>query len=255
MKKFARITFHQKVIWVEVISVNGEEYLYEIDGDIYGRYNLGKCVGPADQYAFSPPCSPSKIVGLAYNYLDLTEGKKISPLIFFKSKESIITSNNPIKIDREISKIWAEVELGIVVKNDLFKASSDEAKDSILGYLVANDVTCENIDARDHHLAYSKSRLTFCPVSNFIVTDIDTSNLRLETKINGLITQSSSTNMQYLNPIQSLVYISQHIPISKGDLIITGTPYGYHKSGLKPGDIINQSIESVGDLKNTVETY
>ena len=36
-----------------------------------------------------------------------------------------------------------------------------------------NDVSCENVDGRDHHLARSKSADGYCPVGHWIDTEYD----------------------------------------------------------------------------------
>ena len=51
--------------------------------------------------------------------------------------------------------------------------SASNIKDYILGYVPANDVSCDNVDDRDHHLARSKSADGFCPLGHYIDTEYD----------------------------------------------------------------------------------
>jgi 2-keto-4-pentenoate hydratase/2-oxohepta-3-ene-1,7-dioic acid hydratase in catechol pathway len=238
--------------YAEVVNIDNTEYAYEILGDVFENIARGEKIDLLRNLKILPPCTPSKIIGLAYNYYDLTEGKKMNPLIFLKSKETIITDSETIEISTKIEKIWVEVEIGVIVKNDLYLNDIESVTNSIFGYVIANDVTAQNIHNRDHHLAYSKSRKTFCPISQYITTDINTNSLNLRTWINGNLTQNSSSNKQILNAVESVYFINQHIPISKGDLIITGTPAGYELNQIKPGDIVKMEIEKLGTLSNIV---
>jgi 2-keto-4-pentenoate hydratase/2-oxohepta-3-ene-1,7-dioic acid hydratase in catechol pathway len=45
-------------------------------------------------------------------------------------------------------------------------------------------------------------------------------------------------------------YISSHMTLLPGDIILTGTPEGI--SPLKVGDVVEATIESLGTLRNTV---
>ena len=113
-------------------------------------------------------------------------------------------------------------------------------------------MTTQNIANRDHHLALSKSQPNFCPIGDYITTDIDTSNLTMNTRINGVTTQESSSKHRILNEIESLVLISRYIPLFPGDVVLTGTPAGAMNSLVSPNDSVILTIEGLGKLSNTV---
>lgn len=212
-------------------------------------------MGDLNSVKLHPPCEPRIIVGLAYNYKDLVGVKDTyeEPLIFLKTPNAVVSSVCPIKVPKQGEKTWVEVELAVVLKRSIFNATYEEASKAILGVTVANDVTTQNLYSRDHHLARSKSLPGFCPVGDFLTTGVDTSNLKMTTVINGKVTQNSSTNERILNEVEALVLISKFIPLTEGDLVLTGTPAGAMESLVYPGDRVELKIENLGTLINKVE--
>jgi 2-keto-4-pentenoate hydratase/2-oxohepta-3-ene-1,7-dioic acid hydratase in catechol pathway len=124
-----------------------------------------------------------------------------------------------------------------------------------LGYVIANDITAENVHGRDHHLARSKSLPSFCPVGDVLRSGIDTGNLGITTVINGLFTQRGSTIDRIYNDIQTLVFLSSLVPLNPGDLVLTGTPAGAMTSLIREGDTIQMTVENVGHLGNQIISW
>ena len=148
--------------------------------------------------------------------------------------------------------MWVETELAIVVGKPLHKASMEEASQAILGVTIANDVTAANLYGRDHHLARSKSLPTFCPVGSVLTTDVNTENLRITTKINGKLTQESTTANRILNDVETLALVSKYIQLLPGDIVLSGTPAGAMESTVNEGDQVILEIESLGKLTNQI---
>jgi 2-keto-4-pentenoate hydratase/2-oxohepta-3-ene-1,7-dioic acid hydratase in catechol pathway len=75
----------------------------------------------------------------------------------------------------------------------------------------------------------------------------------LTLRLNGEVMQHESTaNMIF--PIPRLIeFISTHMQLLPGDVICTGSPSGngtHHHRFLKPGDILEGSIEKLGTQRN-----
>jgi len=253
MKRIIRFEIKQSIYWGELDLSLGQVFFTE--GSIYQDWARGKLAGNLDSVKIHPPCEPKQIVGLAYNYKDLV-GKRQQydePLLFLKTPNVVVTSASPIQIPKQSVKTWVEVELAVVLRKSVFKASYAEASDAILGVTVANDVTTQNLYSRDHHLARSKSLPSFCPLGDYLTTEVDTSNLKMTTEINGELTQNSSTSERILSEIEAIMLISKYIPLSQGDLVLTGTPAGALESIVAPGDQVRLSIEELGTLINKIE--
>jgi 2-keto-4-pentenoate hydratase/2-oxohepta-3-ene-1,7-dioic acid hydratase in catechol pathway len=209
---------------------------------------------PLSQIKIIAPVAPGKVIGLAYNYKDLVGEKEKydEPLVFLKSTESIIGPNDTIRIF-EGAKTWAEVELVVVIGKVCINVCPELASEYIYGYTIGNDVTMENIFNRDHHLARSKALDTFCPVGPYIETSLNTKNLTLKHKINGISFQEGNTNNQILNDVESVSLVSRFMKLNPGDIILTGTPANAMNSLITHGDKIEMEITSLGVLSNKVQ--
>ena len=193
--------------------------------------------------------NPKNIHCLALNYTGVGKNTH-SPLYFVKSKNSLCFNGARVTYPEDCSNMWTEVELGIVIKESCFQVSELEAEKYIEGFVVCADITCENIHDRDHHLAYSKSRKNFCPVSADIIrmSVTELTNLKLATFINGTLTQEGNIDDMFFNPYKSLSYISKITELCKGDIILTGTPSGVENNIINIGDKVVHRIEKIGEV-------
>jgi 2-keto-4-pentenoate hydratase/2-oxohepta-3-ene-1,7-dioic acid hydratase in catechol pathway len=115
-----------------------------------------------------------------------------------------------------------------------------------------NDVTARDIQRKEIQFTRAKSFDTFCPISAFIETDLDVSDVRVTAKVNGTIKQDGRTS-QMVFPVSYLIrYISNQMTLYAGDIIATGTPSGVSK--LEAGDICEVEIEGIGILRNPVSS-
>jgi len=139
----------------------------------------------------------------------------------------------------------------VVIKDRVRNISPASARDHILGYTCANDVTARDLQKKDGQWTRAKSFDTFCPVGPWIETDLNPDDLLIESYLNGELRQSSRTS-QFIFTVDYLVsFISGIMTLEPGDLIITGTPAGI--GPMKPGDEIEVRIEGIGSLNNTVK--
>lgn len=193
--------------------------------------------------------NPENIHCLALNYIGVGENTE-KPLYFIKSKNTLCFSGSIVNYPQNSSKMWTEVELGIVVKKDCFDIDESDAEKYIEGFIVCGDITCENLYKRDHHLGYSKSRKNFCPISSKIVklSSSELFELELSTIINGVVTQKGSLRDIFYNPYKSLSYISSITELKQGDIILTGTPAGVENNIINVGDKVVHKIEKIGEV-------
>ena len=208
-----------------------------------------------DDALLRSPVDPATIVAAAYNYKDLVGPKETyeEPLIFLKSKDSIIGPGEEIIIGDTSKRTWSEVELVIVISRHCSNVPAESADDYILGYTVGNDVTTENSYGRDHHLALSKALRTYGPIGPYIDTEfIPEPTYSLTNKTNGSITQHGKLGSMILSPSQILSFISMHITLAAGDIIFTGTPANAMNSLITPGSECEVSIDGLGTLINPV---
>ena len=98
-----------------------------------------------------------------------------------------------------------------------------------------------------------KNRDTCTPIGPWLVDAADVPNpmaLKLQTTVNGQVTQSGSTADMIFDVPTLIEYFSSFMTLQPGDLILTGTPDGI--VDCQPGDVIVTEIEHIGALTNTI---
>lgn len=209
-----------------------------------------------DEVSIVAPANPSKIVCVGRNYAEHAAelGNEVpkSPLLFLKAPSSIIGPGRPIVIPPQSDQVEHEGELAVVIGKRAKNIPDDEDPLTyVLGYSCLNDVTARDIQRADVQFTRGKSFDTFCPIGPIIETELDVSDVRVTTTVNGEVRQDGRTS-QMVFPIPYLVrYISQQMTLMPGDIIATGTPSGVSK--MNPGDICEVTVEGIGTLRNKVE--
>ena len=199
--------------------------------------------------------TPSKIVCVGRNYADHAKelGNEVpqAPLLFLKAPSALIASGEPIIIPPQSNQVEHEGELAVVIGRDCKDIQDDEeTSDFVLGFTCLNDVTARDIQRNDVQFSRGKSFDTFCPAGPHIETDLDVSDIRVTTAVNGVTKQDGRTS-QMVFPVDFLIrYISRQMTLKAGDIIATGTPAGVSK--MEAGDVCEVTIEGIGTLVNEV---
>jgi 2-keto-4-pentenoate hydratase/2-oxohepta-3-ene-1,7-dioic acid hydratase in catechol pathway len=208
-----------------------------------------------DEVKFLPPVTPSKIVCVGRNYADHAAelGNEVpkEPLLFLKAPSALIGDGDNIILPPQSDQVEHEGELAIVIGRVCKNLSDDDDPlEYIFGYTCLNDVTARDLQRKDVQFTRAKSFDTFCPVGPCVETELDTSDIRVVTAVNGIVKQDGRTS-QTVFPVPFLIrYISRHMTLEPGDIIATGTPSGVSKLG--NGDICEIEIEGIGTLRNKV---
>jgi 2-keto-4-pentenoate hydratase/2-oxohepta-3-ene-1,7-dioic acid hydratase in catechol pathway len=210
---------------------------------------------------------PSKImcVGLNYRQHAKEVGMKEPsvPVLFNKYDNSLAGHNWSLKLPpKEIAqKFDYETELLIVIGKSARNVSESEALNYVAGYCTSNDFSARDLQLElpSGQWMIGKTLDDFALIGPYFVSaDLvgDPNNLKIQTRVNGELRQSSNTNDFIFNTQQMVSYISKFWTLNPGDIIFTGTPQGviagYPKDKqvwLKPGDEVVSSIEKLGDLK------
>src|SRR6476646_1328045 len=156
-----------------------------------------------------PGSPPSKIVCVGRNYGDHAAemGNDVpkEPLLFLKAPSAIIFNGDEIVLPEYSHQVEHEGELAVVI-GDVCKDLPDEADVSeyIRGYACLNDVTARDLQKSDVQFTRSKSFDTFCPIGPHIETELDTTDLRVTTRVNGDIRQDGRTS-QMVFPVDFLI--------------------------------------------------
>jgi 2-keto-4-pentenoate hydratase/2-oxohepta-3-ene-1,7-dioic acid hydratase in catechol pathway len=128
---------------------------------------------------------------------------------------------------------------------------TEDAFKFILGYTCANDVTLRDLQKTDDQWARAKGFDGSCPLGPWIETDLDPTDVRVETRVNGEIHQAGQTSDMVFGVATLIEYVTTFMTLIPGDVILTGTPEGV--GPLSPGDVVEVEVDGVGTLSNPVE--
>ena len=179
------------------------------------------------------------------------------PLLFLKPASSIIFSGESIIYPKQSHCVHHEVEVGIVIGKKTSHVSNDKALGSVLGYLIALDITARDIQNEAKKQGWpwgiAKGFDTFAPISEVVNADLikDPNNLSFRLWLNSKLRQQGNTS-DLIWSVESLIsYISSIMALEPGDLILTGTPEGVGE--LKVGDEIRAELSDMVNLQVTVK--
>ena len=168
-----------------------------IEGDIFGEFHRLEADTPLMDVKLLAPCQPSKIICIGRNYVEHVKEQKAEvtnvPLIFLKPPSSIINPGDAIILPPQSERVEHEAELVVVIGKRGRNIISEEAKKSIYGYTVGNDVTARDLQKMDGQWTRGKGFDTFCPFGPWIDTDFDPSDAIITCKVNGQPRQMAST--------------------------------------------------------------
>jgi 2-keto-4-pentenoate hydratase/2-oxohepta-3-ene-1,7-dioic acid hydratase in catechol pathway len=128
---------------------------------------------------------------------------------------------------------------------------AEEAFRVILGYTCANDVTLRDLQKADDQWARAKGFDGSCPLGPWIETDLDPTDVRVETRVNGDIRQAGQTSDMAFGVATLIEYITSFMTLLPGDAILTGTPEGV--GPLAAGDVVEVEVDGIGTLANPVQ--
>jgi len=212
---------------------------------------------------------PEKIVCAVRNYLDhhneaLAAGlqRELSefPPIFLRVWRSQCGHGQPVVKPRVSDTLDWEGELAVIIGDGGRDIAEADAWKHVAGYSVYNDVSVREWQFHAKQIASGKNFENTGPFGPWMVTADEIQpgrKLKLETRLNGEVVQSSDTGHLIFSIPQLISYSSTIFTLSPGDVIVTGTPAGVGFGRkppryMKPGDTIEVEIEAIGVLRNPV---
>jgi 2-keto-4-pentenoate hydratase/2-oxohepta-3-ene-1,7-dioic acid hydratase in catechol pathway len=206
------------------------------------------------------PDSISKVIAVVENYLKPGEAAPFVPHPFLspKMQTSLITDGQEIEIPPESHHATHLGGMVIVIGKEGRNVSIEDAPQYVFGVAVGNDVTeagwldrSGGANVPDRIIA--KACDTWGPIGTEIVTGLDYNDLAIETRVNGRSAASGRTSQMVTNVSKLIHYISHYCTLLPGDLIYTGAPVGDPAlAEIKPGDVVEVTLEGVGTLRNPV---
>jgi 2-keto-4-pentenoate hydratase/2-oxohepta-3-ene-1,7-dioic acid hydratase in catechol pathway len=199
-----------------------------------------------------PPCSPQTIFGIGRNYRAHAEelGNEVpeTPLVFLKAPSCLLASGEPLPLPRGYERIDMEAELVVVIGARARAVAAADAWRHVAGYLLGNDVSCRDLQARDKQWTRAKGFDGFGPVSPFLRMvepgwPLPVEQLEICGYLDDRQVQRGRVSAM-IYPIPALIeHLSAHITLEPGDLIFTGTPAGV--SALSPGQVVRVELDGM----------
>lgn len=225
-----------------------------IEGSPFESFRRAAAEIPLNDLHLLPPVAPSKIICVGRNYAAHAQEHEVEvpevPLLFLKPPSSLIGQGETIVLPPQSQVVEHEAELAVVIGSRARWLDIEGAKNAILGYTIANDVTARDLQRRDGQWTRGKGFDTFCPLGPWIETDLDPADAVITCAVNGELRQMGSTRDMVFPVRQLVAYASSVMTLEPGDVLLTGTPAGVGL--LNDGDELLTSIEGIGELNNPV---
>ena len=212
------------------------------------------------------PCvtRPNKIICVGLNYRKHAEETNAPipeyPILFNKFNNTLTGHLKPIAVPEATEKLDYEAELVVVIGKKAKNVARANALEHVFGYACVNDLSARDLQLRTHQWLLGKTCDDFSPLGPYLVTADEVGNpnaLAIRAIVNGEVRQSSNTSDMIFHVDEIVSYISRHMTLVPGDIILTGTPEGVvlglppeRQVYLKPGDEVTIEIEQLGRLTN-----
>ncbi|NSC24108.1 DUF2437 domain-containing protein [Streptomyces albus subsp. chlorinus] len=209
---------------------------------------------PLSKVRLLPPTLPNKVVAIGRNYAEHARelGNEVDevPVTFFKPSTSVIGPGDPVAYPAFSKELHHEAELAVVIGRMCKDVPRERAKDVILGYTCANDITARDVQRTEKQWARAKGFDGSCPLGPWTETELDAADLALMCTVNGEQRQLGRTSEMVRSVEELIVHITEAMTLLPGDVILTGTPAGV--GPLNVGDEVAVTIEGIGTLTNKV---
>ncbi|HZG58354.1 fumarylacetoacetate hydrolase family protein, partial [Paenibacillus sp.] len=224
-----------------------------------------RVVKAEDGLTFGPCVTrPNKIICVGLNYRKHAEETNAPipkyPILFNKFNNTLTGSGHDVPLPRVSSEVDYEAELVIVIGKTAKYVDKASALDYVFGYCNVNDLSARDLQMRTPQWLLGKSCDKFSPLGPYLVTADevgDPNALEIKSIVNGEVRQHSNTSDMIFHCDEIVSYISQHMTLVPGDIILTGTPEGVvlglppeQRVWLAPGDVVTIEIEKLGSLTN-----
>jgi 2-keto-4-pentenoate hydratase/2-oxohepta-3-ene-1,7-dioic acid hydratase in catechol pathway len=195
-----------------------------------------------------------KILCTGINYLphiaEMGRERPEHPVLFVRFADSVVGHGAPLVRPAASVQYDYEGELAVVIGRICRDVAPERVGDVVYGYTVGNDVTARDLQKSDVQFTRAKGFDSFCPLGPWIETELDTSDLRLQTHLNGDLKQDGSTKDMIFDVATLVSHVSAVMTLLPGDVILTGTPEGV--GPMNPGDEVDVTISGIGTLTNKV---
>lgn len=224
-------------------------------------------VGAAEVELVPPVLPGARVVCIGLNYLaHVAEGSFAAdplpahPTLFARWTASLTVGGTSVPVPPDEDGLDWEGEVVAYVGRTLVDADPEEALAAVVAYSTFNDLTSRRAQKLTSQWTLGKNGDRSGPLGPMVpaseVGDLR-DGLRVETRVNGEVVQSGSTDQMVYTVGDTLALVSRTLTLHPGDLLATGTPsgVGYSRTPpwlLRPGDVVEVEVDRLGVLRNPV---
>ncbi len=212
------------------------------------------------------PCvpDPGKIICIGTNYrkhaMESNMPIPSTPILFSKFNNTVAAHGDVIALPFNSDQVDYEAELAVVIGSVAKRVPAQRSLQHVFGYCNVNDISARDLQFKTHQWLLGKSCDGFSPLGPYLVTADevgDPNALRITCDVNGERRQNSTTADMIFPCSEIVSYVSEHMTLYPGDIILTGTPEGVvlgyppeKRVWLKEGDEVTIEVEKLGRLTN-----
>jgi 2-keto-4-pentenoate hydratase/2-oxohepta-3-ene-1,7-dioic acid hydratase in catechol pathway len=221
----------------------------------------GNVVEASTLRLLAPLKRPGQIIALARNYTahakESTLPQPTEPIFFAKANTSVIGPGEPIVLPPNLGRIEPEIELALIISRRACHVQRNDASHYIAGYTILNDVSAQELQAKEIREGYPlfrcKSLPSFTPIGPWVLTTDEAGaepTFAMRLKVSGDTRVTAHTSGLTFGVAALIEYISGYVLLLPGDVITTGCPKS--AGAIVPGDELELEIDGIGVLRNPV---
>lgn len=208
--------------------------------------------------------NPDKIFMVAVNYddhrIEAGRDRTEHPVLFLRLPQSQLGHDQPILVPTVSDKLDYEGEIAVVIGRGGRHIPRGAALAHVAGFSAYNDASVRDWQRHTHQFTPGKNFDATGAFGPWLVTldEVgDYKGMTLQTRVNGVVLQEAGARDLIFDVEDLIAYISDFTSLLPGDVIVTGTcgGVGFKRAPpiyLKPGDIVEVEVSSVGVLANPV---
>jgi acylpyruvate hydrolase len=220
----------------------------------------------ADLKMLPPAMNCGKIICLGLNYIDhAAEGGAKPPeypMIFFRAATSLVGHNSPMIRPNCSDQFDYEGEVVAFIGKKGRHISRADALSHVAGYSIFNDGSIRDYQWKTPQWTVGKN---FDGTGGFGPEFVSAeevpsgaSGLKIQSRLNGQVMQDANTKDMVFGVAETVYLVSECMTLDPGDILVMGTPGGVGAARkppvfMKPGDVCEIEIASIGVLRNPIE--
>jgi 2-keto-4-pentenoate hydratase/2-oxohepta-3-ene-1,7-dioic acid hydratase in catechol pathway len=179
------------------------------------------------------------------------------PFVWIGLRSAIAGPARPLLLPYDVKEPDWELELAVVIGKSGRRISRGRALDHVVGYTIANDVTARELvdraDTKQMGMDWlaSKNSPGFHILGPYITPARfvpDPQKLHIPLSLNGQVMQDEGTDDIIFTIARLIEFISAHVQLHAGDMIMTGSPSGngtHYGRFLRDGDVMVGEVDGI----------